>query len=269
MDLKQYIESGLLEAYALGSLSPKERLEVEAMLEAHPELVAELEVIENGLESIAQSLSIAPPESLKGDLFDKLEEKETISVAFEPMTVSTLDNSKSINIWKYAAAASIVLAVTSGYFALDFRSKWKETNQAYLSLQSTNTLMADQYNQVNNRLDELEQDVSIITNPAFKSITMAAVNESDTFTANIYWNQSSQEVFLKILDLKELATDQQYQLWAIVEGKPVDLGVFDVDSTLLKMKDIDNPELFAVTIEPRGGSVNPTLDLMQVAGSVG
>jgi len=47
------------------------------------------------------------------------------------------------------------------------------------------------------------------------------------------------------------------------------MGVFDFDvEGLIKMKNIQNAAMFAVTIEPKGGSVNPTLDLMQVAGEV-
>jgi anti-sigma-K factor RskA len=34
------------------------------------------------------------------------------------------------------------------------------------------------------------------------------------------------------------------------------------------MKNVQNASLFAVTIEPKGGSENPTMDLMQVAGAV-
>jgi anti-sigma-K factor RskA len=63
--------------------------------------------------------------------------------------------------------------------------------------------------------------------------------------------------------------DHQYQLWALVGGKPVDLGVFDApaDSTQMKeMKSIARADAFAVTLEPKGGSINPTMDQMVVLG---
>lgn len=64
----------------------------------------------------------------------------------------------------------------------------------------------------------------------------------------------------------------QYQLWALVNGKPVDLGVFDVkaDTThiLLKMKEIGSAQAFAVTLEKRGGVASPTMDQMIVMGGV-
>jgi anti-sigma-K factor RskA len=67
------------------------------------------------------------------------------------------------------------------------------------------------------------------------------------------------------------ANDQahQYQLWALVGGKPVDLGVFDVDTTSKEMKEMKSTALadaFAVTLEPRGGSTSPTMSEMMVVG---
>ena len=70
--------------------------------------------------------------------------------------------------------------------------------------------------------------------------------------------------------MKELARENQYQLWAIIDGKPVDAGVFDGNfSGLHKMKEIaKGAVLFAVTVEPRGGKAAPTMDTMQVKGEV-
>jgi anti-sigma-K factor RskA len=60
-------------------------------------------------------------------------------------------------------------------------------------------------------------------------------------------------------------------LWALVDGKPVDLGVFDADDTLIglkAMKSIGVLQTFAVTLEPRGGSVAPTLEKLMVLGNI-
>jgi anti-sigma-K factor RskA len=70
--------------------------------------------------------------------------------------------------------------------------------------------------------------------------------------------------------MKQLAQENQYQLWAIIDGKPVDAGVFDGNlAGLVKMKEIPSgAKTFAVTIEPRGGNASPTLEKMQVVGNV-
>jgi anti-sigma-K factor RskA len=71
--------------------------------------------------------------------------------------------------------------------------------------------------------------------------------------------------------LPPLAESKQYQLWAIVDGKPVDLGMLPnekQESLLLRMKDVSEPQAFAITIEPKGGSARPTLDQMIVLGKI-
>jgi anti-sigma-K factor RskA len=68
--------------------------------------------------------------------------------------------------------------------------------------------------------------------------------------------------------MPQLPNDQQYQLWALIDGKPNDLGVFDAtnDRLILKMKDTKRAQAFAITIEKRGGSPSPTLEKMQAMG---
>ena len=100
---------------------------------------------------------------------------------------------------------------------------------------------------------------------------MNGTDNSPDSKATVYWNKSTEDVYLSIKNLKELSKDQQYQLWAIIDGKPVDAGVFDPtnSSMLVQMKNINpNAAAFAVTIEPKGGSENPTLETMQVIGNV-
>jgi anti-sigma-K factor RskA len=73
------------------------------------------------------------------------------------------------------------------------------------------------------------------------------------------------------MDMPKNDEAHQYQLWALVDGKPVDLGVFDsTDKTigLKDMKSIGNAQTFAVTLEPRGGSVSPTLEKLMVIGNI-
>ncbi len=65
MNLKPYIESGILELYVLNSLTNDERKGVERMLAMYPELKHELDAIESALESYAKATSVKPPDYLK------------------------------------------------------------------------------------------------------------------------------------------------------------------------------------------------------------
>jgi hypothetical protein len=176
-----------------------------------------------------------------------------------------------MSFWKFAAAAAVTLAIISTFLAVDYRSRWKESEADLTTLITERQEMANNYNQVNDRLNRMENDLEVMDNPKFQRIIMTSVSQTNPEAmVSVYWNASSKEVYLRIQNLKALSRDQQYQLWAIVDGKPVDAGVFDGNvAGLVRMKEITKgAATFAVTIEPRGGKPSPTMETMQVAGQV-
>ena len=67
------------------------------------------------------------------------------------------------------------------------------------------------------------------------------------------------EVFIDPSNLPDVPKGMQYQLWAIVDGKPVDGGLIKSDnkSHIQKMKSFGRAEAFAVTLETEGGNPTP------------
>lgn len=261
MNIQEYISSGILEAYALGELLPAERKEVEKYLSDYPDLRDELGRIELTQEKLLMSVGLKPSVSIRNKLINNIPESQSKIIA--------MPSRESAPIWKYSLAASVALMLVSSFLAWNYYSKWKQTESSLADLISQNQRIAQDFNSVNQRLDKIETDVKVINNPAFKRTIMSGTANAPQSLAYVYWNENTKEVFLSIQNLKELTQESQYQLWAIVEGKPVDVGVFDGNiASLLKMKDISGAAAFAVTIEPRGGKASPTLETMQVVGSV-
>ena len=56
MDVKAYIESGILELYIAGLLSDEENQEVYLLSELHPEIKEEILAIENAVQTLSDSL---------------------------------------------------------------------------------------------------------------------------------------------------------------------------------------------------------------------
>lgn len=264
MNVEAYISSGILEAYALGELSDQERAEVEKNLKQYPEIRKELAQIEETQERLLMKAAIQPRAAVKTDLFAKIDAQKPAKVVKLP------PQETGIGFWRFAAAASVTIALISSYLAYDYWNKWKKTENNLSELIAQNQRVAEDYNKVNQRLDQIENDLNIINNPDFRRVVMKGTPNAPTALASVYWNESTKEVYLSIQDMKELAQENQYQLWAIIDGKPVDAGVFDSNFTgLLKMKEIaSGASTFAVTIEPRGGKASPSLETMQVAGNV-
>jgi len=249
----------------MGELCEQERSEVEHNLAQYPELRAELARVEETQERLLMQAAIKPRAAVKGALFEKIDSQKSKGKVIPMRTSKT-----SAGIWKLAAAASLTLAIVASYLAYEYHDRWKSTESTYAELLAQNQRLAQDYNRVNQRLDKIEGDLDVIDDPAFKRVVMKGTDNAPSAAAYVYWNETSNEVYLSIQSMKALAQENQYQLWAIVNGKPVDAGVFDGDlKDLLKMKNIaGGAAAFAVTVEPRGGKDSPTLSTMQVLGNV-
>ena len=69
MKIKEYIESGILEAYVLGSASEAETQELMYLKELHPQIQSALYHLEVDIERMAEYMAIKPPP----DIWFKLE----------------------------------------------------------------------------------------------------------------------------------------------------------------------------------------------------
>ena len=268
MNLKEYISSGILEAYLLDEVTPQERMELQRILDLHPELKEELFRIEVTMEAFALKTARTPRKELKENIMAKVE--TTAVKSQHELKGKVVAMQPKQNFWKYAAAASVTIALGASYLAYNYRQQWQKTNVALTDLIALNQRVAQDYNVVNQKLEKIQGDFSIIGSSAFRKVVMKGTPGEPNALASVYWNVSTEEVFLSIQNLKDISKDNQFQLWAIVDGKPVDAGVFDSGyAGLLKMKNIKGATAFAVTIEPRGGKQSPTLETMQVVGTTG
>ncbi len=265
MNVEAYISSGILEAYALGELSDRERAEVEKNLEQYPELKKELGLIEEAQEEFLMKAAVQPRSSVKRNLFEAIDSQKP-----SPKVVQLNPDKSDTSFWKLAVAASVTVALVTSYMAFNYWNKWKSTESNLTELIAQNQRVAKDYNNVNQRLDQIEKDLNIVNNPAFNRVVMKGTPGAPTSLASVYWNESTKEVYLSLQEMKQLSQENQYQLWAIIDGKPVDAGVFDGNfAGLLKMKNIQaGAAAFAVTVEPRGGKASPTTETMQVIGNV-
>jgi anti-sigma-K factor RskA len=263
LNSKEYIASGILEAYVLGELSGAELAEVEKRIAADPELRKELNRIEETHEKILMLGAVQPRASLKHEILDVLDKKKAANTKIIP-----LKNQSELKVWRFLAAASVSIAIIASYAGYTYWNKWKDTETNLNELIAQNQRMANEYSTTKNQLGKIQNDLAIITDSQFKRVILKGTDNAPDANVHVYWNETTHEVYMGIQNLNTLASDKQYQLWAIVDGKPVDAGVFDAGTGLIKMKDIQNAAAFAVTIEPSGGKASPTLETMQVVGNV-
>lgn len=273
-DINVYIESGILELYVLGDVSPAEKLQVEEMASKHPAIKAELEEIERSMELYANENAIEPAEHLRGRILNSLVVNLADDDNFPVKKVPVKDNvikftaAKPNKFYKYAFAACLALLLLSIAALISLSNQLHDANTQLLAANSQNQHFASTVKYMNNEL-------GVYRDPAVKFIklnpTVHAPKEASIMVA---FNPKKREVMLDMAKVNMPKNDKahQYQLWAIVNNKPVSLGVFDkTDADTTAMKEMGSVELaqaFAVTLEPRGGSVNPTMDEMMVIGNL-
>lgn len=271
MNIQEYIESGIVESYLLGLASPEDSAEFERMCAAHSELRASRNTFELKLEEKLLEAKLEPPRELKSRIFSAIGmEKEQ-----RPFQIQSLRRPALIprfGFAKYVAAASIVLLAGSVLLNFYLLSQYKKSIAQYKELVDGQTQLASSNRILQAKLETYESDMSLMKNPLMAIIKMPGISSSPSPSSmtTVYWNTKTKDVYLLVNQLPKTIPGKQYQLWAIVDGKPVDAGIFDLPEgvSFLKLKMIQKAEAFAVTLEKTGGSETPTMNAMYVMGKV-
>ncbi|MBV8389691.1 MAG: anti-sigma factor [Mucilaginibacter sp.] len=271
-DIKAYIESGILELYVLGDVTPQERAQVEDMAHKHPAVKAELAEIERSMKLYADENAVEPSEDLRNrvlnslvtNLSDDRNYKSARTMAEENDNIIPISRARSNTFFKYAFAACFALLIISIAALFSVYHRLQESNNLVASLQSQNQRFA-------NQTSLMDSELSIFRDPSFKMLKLQGTPKSPSSALMVAWSPRNKKVMIDMANANMPVNDKdhQYQLWALVGKKPVDLGVFDADTTskgMKEMKSIASADAFAVTLEPRGGSPTPTMDQMMVIG---
>lgn len=270
MNIPDYITSGILESYVLGTVSDQERREVDCLSGIYPEVRQELDRLTLALENYALMHSVEPP----ADLQERIRRRLTLTAS--PLRVATETETNVIPLhrerpafqgaWVAAAAGGLLLIAFAYYLISQLRAEQLQGNQmAVLNMKLQNEL--GQFRQQQQRDSQL---LTLLRQPGTQTVRLASAKpDGGRADVIVYWNRPKQQVTLEVESLPELATNQQYQLWALVDGKPVDAGVFTNGVALqAQNRPIPAADQFAITIEKAGGSPTPTLSALVAIGKV-
>lgn len=270
MNIKDYIQSGIIESYVLGLADAEERAELEQLRMQHPEVEQAIQAFEQELEASAMRNAIPVHSDVKANLFDQLglkPEEKNVPIAQERKIVQLKSSDKTPFI-KYLAAASVILFVISAGFNIYTYNKYKnlEVENRQLALQRDQLYVNN--NNIQTRLDELDKNMQLITGPDMIKVALSGVAGKESSRAVVYWNKSNKDVYLMAKALPKAPPGKQYQLWALMDGKPIDAGVLGDCNTVCKLKNIQNAQAFAITLENEGGSPTPNLEQLYVMGKI-
>jgi anti-sigma-K factor RskA len=256
-----------VESYVLGLASAPERVEFEQMCTLHAEVRAARDAFELSLEQQAMTAAIAPPAPMRETILHQLA-AQTGREGNAGAPVVQMRAVKRTGIpmaMRYVAAAAVMLLAGSAGLNIYYFNKYRDYSQRYDQLLARQTELAKNNSAMQTRMGNYEQIISGLTNPYMSKITMEGKGVPDNGSpapesmATVLWDTRSKDVYLMVNNLPMPETGKQYQLWAIVDNKPIDAGMLDMshDHMMVKMKNIPRAQLFAITLEQQGGSSLP------------
>ncbi len=254
MDTQEIISSGILEMYAMGISSDAENLQVQEWLRMHPELAAELNRIETDMENFAQLNAITPSSDLRTKVMHSIQKQNGHATDHVQAKVVNM-----LPFWKKMAAASVFLLLLSAVINLVFFNKFQSAQKLISEKEQQLIAMED-------AKKDIEADMEVVHNKYSVPVALNGLEAAPDAAAKIFWMKNTGEVYVDPTNLPEAPAGKQYQLWAIVDGKPVDAGMILTtkkgnDYRIQKMKSFGKAEAFAITLEKEGGNPTPMGDM--------
>jgi anti-sigma-K factor RskA len=168
-------------------------------------------------------------------------------------------NSISIRTYKYliaACLASLIISTLTSYF---FYKKWNESEDGYVSLFAEKNVATQNFNAMKIAFDKIYNDLIEIRDENATVFTLQSSDSTKRYKARVYWNHYTRQAVIDVLSLPVPDSGSQYQLWAIASGQPVSAGVFNAtpDAGVQHMQPVVQADSWAVTLEPKGGSMAP------------
>jgi anti-sigma-K factor RskA len=262
VNIQEYISSGIVESYVLGLADAGERAEFEQLCRQYPELVKAREQFEETLEKHALANAVKPPGAVKQKVMAAIQDSAAQSTPKIPTMETTTTPVRSMNAWRWVAAAAIVLLAVNAWLAYNATKKNED-------LAATNKDLQARLDSSDHLLQRIVDERNAMMNKGTIVVNLEGTKNAPQSKASIYWDSTGANVYLVVQNMPKLPNDKQYQLWAIIDGVPKDLGVFDVkdENMIIKMTGVAKAQAFAITIEKQGGNPTPTLDSMQVMGT--
>jgi anti-sigma-K factor RskA len=249
----------LAAAYALGALAADEARQFEAYLATSPEAQREVAEYREVAALLALSGSDAAPSgTLRDRVLSSVAAGKTRSL---PEASRQTFPAPSRVPW-LAVAASLLLTVGMGASLVSTRGRLHSAETA-LGLRERTLAQTQQ------RLSEREATLNSILEPGVQMFQLTASGDPDP-GIQLFWNRQQHRAIVHGYRLKAVPAGRAYQLWFIKDGRPVPSVTFKPESDgHARVEAIPVPEggavsAAAVTVEPEGGSTQPTSPIVMV-----
>jgi Anti-sigma-K factor rskA len=253
MDINQYISSGIIEMHVMGLCSPEESAELELLRTRHPQVNEAVQQFEIEFEKNALQNASATSEQLDNKILQALNALQTPVVNIN----SRQHKAKEITWLKPVAAAAVVLLAASSIFNYTLYKKTQEQQIALAQKEKVTSLP--------------EKDYAILKTPGITPVAMYGVFPHNICRCTLFWDKKTGKAYMMIHHLVPSGTEKQYQLWAMVNDKPVNVGMVEdnIRDRFIELKNVpEDATAFTLTLENAAGSTTPTVEQTYLSGKI-
>jgi anti-sigma-K factor RskA len=269
--------------YALGALSQHEARAFEIHLRQGCDVcLRELNEFTGVVDALSTGATeVAPPTYLRDLLNARIEKEASLHLADPPTEAQvyqfpdkapqTRPLEARSTLWTgwlpWAVAAGLLIA-----FAFTFLS-WRTEHRQLQALANQNADTQQQVAQLREQLayadiraTELEQVNLVLGSPQRSVIAMAGLEAAPNASGNIYWDHQKNR-WVVTANLPPAPAGKVYQLWMVTPDAKISAGLIEPDPRGHGFVVVDVPpnvsqiQAAAITLEPQGGSPQPTMPI--------
>lgn len=246
VDKDAFLKTDLLERYLTGLTNSQENLEVERYINTFPEVKEAYNKLENKLELVAFANAEEAPNYLLDNILESLDEKPVITLKQKP-------KKSWFNFGIAASVAALIFAGSSVYFYFQNQDLLNENQTIVEELYD----LRGDINENNLKLNALAEQFSQLNNPETEKYILKGNRRAKNLKTVAYINPKEKTSMIDVVSLPTLPENQEYQIWAELQDKQVNLGILSVRDRQLQQIPYTKDALgLSITIEEKGVKTN-------------
>lgn len=259
-------------AYCLGALGQDEQQALESHLDQG---CHECQEILTGMSLVVQSMPFSVPgEKPPADLKQRILAAVSAEKYAAPAVVSELkeDVARASRKLVEAAKRRWMRATWALSFAMVLSiigfGVYTQSMQKRVALLENQVVIGGQLvEELESELDRQRRILNVVNSPNIRIVNLDGLDVSPSSQGVVYWNPVQSQAMFYAFNLPQPPSGKEYQLWMLRGNQPVDAGVFSLNeqgkgsSAIQTLSDSAALTAFAVTLEPKGGSPQPTGDM--------